>query len=301
MSSALLSRSSGRELARLGRFTPVASYQRVGYGCAALLLASAAFHAGVFLVAGGSWEGPVSWRKPIVFGLSFGITLATITWFMSFLRPRRGTGWALVGTFAGASVAEVFLVSMQRWRGVPSHFNESTPFDGAVFSAMGALVSVLVLLTVIVAARSFLRLDAPPALAWAIRAGLLLLLVSQAVGVQMISEGGNTFGAAGALKVPHAVTLHAVQVLPALALLSLLAGARERRSLRVVAVATAGYLTLIAATMVQTYGGRGPLDLGLTTTVLAAFGLALLAASAVDAVANAPLRSAAVPRLRGPQ
>ena len=301
MSSALLSRSSGRELARLGRFTPVASYQRVGYGCAALLLASAAFHAGVFLVAGGSWEGPVSWRKPIVFGLSFGITLATITWFMSFLRPRRGTGWALVGTFAGASVAEVFLVSMQRWRGVPSHFNESTAFDGAVFSAMGALVSVLVLLTVIVAARSFLRLDAPPALAWAIRAGLLLLLVSQAVGVQMISEGGNTFGAAGALKVPHAVTLHAVQVLPALALLSLLAGARERRSLRVVAVATAGYLTLIAATMVQTYGGRGPLDLGLTTTVLAAFGLALLAASAVDAVANAPLRSAAVPRLRGPQ
>jgi hypothetical protein len=98
------------------------------------------------------------------------------------------------------------------------------------------------------------------------------------------------------------VTLHAVQVLPALALLSLLAGATERRSLRVVAVGTAGYLALIAATMVQTYGGRGPLDLGLATTVLAALGLALLAASALDAVANAlPLRSAAVPRVRGPQ
>jgi hypothetical protein len=302
MPTPLLSRSSGHELARLGRFTPVASYQRVGYGCAALLLASAALHAGVFLVAGGSWEGPVSWRKPIVFGLSFGITLATITWFLSFLRPRRGTAWVLVGTFAAASVAEVFLVSMQRWRGVPSHFNESTAFDGAVFSAMGALVSVLVLLTVAVAVRSFLRLDAPSAMAWAIRAGLLLLLLSQAVGVQMIAEGGNTFGAAGALKVPHAVTLHAVQVLPALALLSLLAGATERRSLRVVAVGTAGYLALIAATMVQTYGGRGPLDLGLATTVLAALGLALLAASALDAVANAlPLRSAAVPRVRGPQ
>ena len=30
----------------------------------------------------------------------------------------------------------------------------------------------------------------------------MLMLVSQAVGVQMIAEGGNTFGAAGALKVP---------------------------------------------------------------------------------------------------
>ena len=296
----LLSHSSGRDLVHVGRFTPVASYQRVGYACAALLLASGAFHAGVFLVDGGSWEGPVSWRKPIVFGLSFGITLATITWFMSFLRPRRGTAWVLVGTFAVASVGEVFLVSMQRWRGVPSHFNESTAFDGAVFSTMGALVSVLVLLTVIIAARAFLRLDAPPAMAWAIRAGLLLLLASQAVGVQMIAEGGNTFGAAGALKVPHAVTLHAVQVLPGLALLALLAGATARRSLRVVAVGTAGYVALIAATMVQTYGGRGPLDPGLGTTALGALGLALLAASAVDAVAGVlPERSTSVPR--GPQ
>ena len=142
------------EITGAGRFTPAAPCQKFAYACAGLLLASGVFHGIVFLIDGGSWEGPVSWRKPIVFGLSFGITLATITWFLSFLRPRRGTAWVLVGTFAAASVAEVFLVSMQRWRGVPSHFNESTAFDGAVFSAMGALVSVLVLLTVAVAVRS---------------------------------------------------------------------------------------------------------------------------------------------------
>jgi hypothetical protein len=39
-----------------------------------------------------------------VFGLSFGITLATISWFMSFLRPRRVTGWLLLGVLATASV-----------------------------------------------------------------------------------------------------------------------------------------------------------------------------------------------------
>jgi hypothetical protein len=283
MTSTARSRTSGRDLVRIGRFGPVAAYQRLGYACAALLLASGAVHAGVFLVAGGSWEGPVSWRKPIVFGLSFGLTLATITWFGSFLRLGRVAGWAIVGTFAAASIGEVFLVSMQRWRGVASHFNESTPFDGAVFSTMGALVTVLVVLTVVVTVRAFLRTDAPVPLAWAIRAGLVLLLVSQAVGVQMIAEGGNTFGAAGALKLPHAVTLHAVQVLPALALLALVSGATERRGLRVVAVGTAGYVCLIAATMLQTYGGRGPLDPALPSTVLAVVGLVLLAASALDA------------------
>ena len=48
---------------------------------------------------------------------------------------------------------------------------------------------------------SFLRIDAPASLA-AIRAGLVLMLVSQAVGVQMIVEGGNTFGPAGAEAAP---------------------------------------------------------------------------------------------------
>jgi acyl-CoA thioesterase len=38
-----------------------------------------------------------------VFGLSFGITLATISWFMSFLRPRRVTGWLLLGVLATGS------------------------------------------------------------------------------------------------------------------------------------------------------------------------------------------------------
>ena len=59
------------DITRTGRFTPVESYQRFAYLCGALLVLSGAFHAVVFLVDGGSWEGPVSWRKPIVFGLSF--------------------------------------------------------------------------------------------------------------------------------------------------------------------------------------------------------------------------------------
>ncbi len=290
-----------KEFVRAARFTPVASFQRFAYVCGALLVLSGVFHAGVYLVDGGPWEGPVSWRKPVVFGLSFGITVVTLAWIMSFLRPRKALGWVVVGTLAVASIGEVFLISMQKWRGVASHFNEDTSFDGAVFSTMGFLVTIVGLITVFVAVRSFHSIDAPSSLAWAIRTGLVLMLVSQAVGVQMIVDGGNTFGADGALKVPHAFTLHAVQVLPALALVLSLSESSELRRLKVVALGAAGYVGLIASSMVQTYGGRGPLDLGVVTSALALVGLGLLAGSALIAArglgSRLPPPTAQSPRL----
>jgi hypothetical protein len=242
-------------------------------------------HGGVYLVDGGSWEGPVSWRKPIVFGLSFGITLVTLTWLLSFLRPRRWLGWLVLGVFAFASVGEVFLISMQTWRGVASHFNEDTGFDGMVFSLMGMLVGLVALVSVAVTIWAFAKLDAPPSLALAIRLGLVLMLVSHAVGVQMIVEGGNTFGDEGALKVPHAFTLHAVQVLPSLALL-LLASSEftQRRQTEILSMGAAGYTALITSTMAQAYAGRSPLDLGALSSALALLGLGLLLVSAAFAL-----------------
>jgi hypothetical protein len=265
------------EIVRAGRFTPTASYQKFAYACATLLLISGAFHGLVFLIDGGSWEGPVSWRKPTVFGLSFGIMLMTVTWIVGLMRTGKITGWIVMGVLSMASVAEVFLISMQRWRGVASHFNESTPFDETVFSMMGLLVTFVAAITVLVTIRSFWPMEASASLAWAVRIGLVLLLVSQAVGVQMIAEGGNTFGAAGALKVPHAFTLHALQVLPALALLLVVAEFTERQRLEIVALGGVGYGLLIASTMTQTYAGLAPLEPSNLATSLAASGLVVLA------------------------
>jgi hypothetical protein len=267
------------DLVDAGRFTRVAPYQRFAYVCGALLLLSGAFHAGVYLVDRGPWEGPVSWRKPVVFGLSFGLSVVTLAWIVGWLRLSRRAGWLVLGVLSVASVGEVFLISLQKWRGVASHFNEATAFDGAVFSVMGTLVFLVGLMTALILIRSLLRIEAPASLALAIRAGLVLMLVSQAVGVQMIVEGGNTFGEAGALKLPHAVTLHAVQVLPALALVLSLSSAPEPWRARIVALSTGGYGLLIASTMVLTYSGRGPLDQGAASAALAIGGLAVLAAA----------------------
>jgi hypothetical protein len=48
------------------------------YAVGAGLVAVGLFHLGVFLVNGGAWKGPLSWRKPVTFGLSFGVTTLAV-------------------------------------------------------------------------------------------------------------------------------------------------------------------------------------------------------------------------------
>ncbi|MGH9053776.1 MAG: hypothetical protein ACRDWX_12305 [Acidimicrobiia bacterium] len=181
---------------------------------------------------------------------------------------------------------------MQQWRRVASHFNRVTAFDETVFALMGVSIIFVALVIVAVTGWSFLSLEAPLSLAWAIRIGLLFLLLSQTVGGAMIDNDSNTFGAAGAAKVPHALTLHAVQVLPALAWVLGFADLDERTRLRVVGVGALGYGSISAVAMLQAFGGRATFDLlpSLTTLLVAGVGLLLSATvSAVLAVYRRPV------------
>src|ERR1700754_2209527 len=103
--------------------------ERACYVLAAVFVASGLTHVAVLLVTGGSWTGPLSLRKPATFGLSFGLTLATITWGLSFLSPRQGPHPGrnqgpdrLLAVFAAACLLEVVVITTQAWRGRPSHF-----------------------------------------------------------------------------------------------------------------------------------------------------------------------------------
>jgi hypothetical protein len=53
--------------------------ERIWYATAVVLTAAGLFHVAVYAVDGGPWQGPVSGRKPVTSGLSFGLTPATIT------------------------------------------------------------------------------------------------------------------------------------------------------------------------------------------------------------------------------
>jgi hypothetical protein len=99
--------------------------ERACYVVGAVLMASGLVHLGVLVVTGGSWQGPLSWRKPTTFGVSFGLTLITIAWVASYIRLGRRTRNWLLGLFAGACVLEVSLIFGYRtvlvrpggWRG----------------------------------------------------------------------------------------------------------------------------------------------------------------------------------------
>lgn len=248
-----------------------------------ILLLSGAFHFVVFLLSGSSWEGPVSWRKPTLFGISFGITLLAMAWVMSYLPGRRLLSWALAVALAGSSLGEVFLIDMQRWRGVPSHFNFGTPFDTLVFSVgMAGFVAITATALVVLTVWAFLSAEGPPSTVLAIRAGLTMLLLAQVLGGAIIAVGngqvntvsgfdphavrvfgpnGVIFGAAGIMKLPHGVALHGIQLLLGLAWLAGLARAGEAARVRIVTAGTIGYAGILAVSTYQTFNGRAPLAL----------------------------------------
>lgn len=234
--------------------------ERIGYLVGAALVLAGVAHVAVFLINGGPWYGPVSWRKPITFGLSFGLSLISVAWVASYLRLTERSRTVLLGVFAADCVLEVTGITLQAWRGVPSHLNTETAFDTVVAFglALGGAVLVVVLGTLaVVALRG--RVDGAPSMRLALRAGFGLLATGLLAGAAMIARGeilingGDTqagYDHAGFLKAFHGVTLHAVLVLPALAWLLARTRLDEVARTRVVAWAVTTYVAAAAAILV---------------------------------------------------
>ncbi|MEU0435650.1 hypothetical protein [Streptomyces sp. NPDC006290] len=193
----------------------------------ALLVLSGCLHLLVFAVDGGPWDGPVSWRKPVTFGLSFGLTLIAITWVTSYVRMEARLRTALLVVFAADCVVEVGGITLQAWRRVPSHLNMESGFDTAVSMMLAVGGGVLVVLLTLFAVASFRsRPTGPLGMPLAVRSGFAILLVALASGAAMIARGvvltrtGHqeaAYHSTAPLKPLHGVSLHAVLVLPALA------------------------------------------------------------------------------------
>lgn len=193
--------------------------------------------------------GVPAWLKPAKFAASTGIYSLTLPWVLAVLtdwpRLRRLTSRLT----AGVMVLEVGIICIQAWRGTASHFNVSTPLDAALFGIMGAAIAAQTVAATLVTGALFRQRFDDQALATAMRAGMLISVLGAAVGGLMTSptraqisqaietghmerSGGHTVGATdggpglpgvgwsrthGDLRVPHFIGLHAVQVLPLLA------------------------------------------------------------------------------------
>lgn len=259
--------------------------------------------------------GAPAWLKPAKFAVSIIIYTLTLAWIFTLLpdwrRTRRLVGWGTAATM----VLEMAIIAGQAWRGTTSHFNVSTPGNAVLFAVMGTAIVVQTLSTIAVAVALWRQPFADPALGWALRFGMIITiagaltggmmtrptsaqLAAARAGESMTIVGAHTVGAPdggpglagtgwstehGDVRVPHFVGLHALQVLPVLALL--LDRRRITQPVRVglVLVAAASYAALYAILLVEALRGVAVVAPDAATIVqLAAWGsLTALAAGLV--------------------
>lgn len=231
--------------------------------------------------------GAPAWLKPGKFAVSIAIYTLTLAWIFTlipeWIRTRRVIGWLTAITM----VLEIAIISAQAWRGTTSHFNVGTVLDGTLFTIMGLAIVVQTLSTIAVAVALWRHRFEDNALGWAVRFGVTITIVgaltgglmtrpttaqleAARAGERMTIAGAHTVGAPdggrgligtgwstehGDLRVPHFVGLHAMQVLPLVALF--LSRTRLDRQVRgrLVLVAAASYGALYGLLLVQALGG----------------------------------------------
>ncbi len=230
-----------------------------------------------------------AWDKPLKFALSTVIYAVTWSWLIGQLRR-----WHRVASVAGWVIAlalavELAIITAAAAIGTTSHFNLTTPLNAAMWSIMGASISILWVATFVVAVVLLRNSLGDPARTLAIRLGALISLIGLGLGFLMTSPtaqqladfqgiaGAHTVGladggpglpilgwstVAGDLRIPHFVGMHALQAIPlaliALELLSrritLLRDVAVR--LRIVWVIALGYLGAVALVTWQALRGQ---------------------------------------------
>jgi hypothetical protein len=232
--------------------------------------------------------GAPAWLKPAKFAISTAIYMFTLAWVFTYLsewpRLRRIVGRGTAVIF----IAEVAIIALQAWRGTTSHFNVSTPLDGALFAFMGSAILFQTLLSVSVAVALWRQSFQDRAVGWALRLGMVITiagaftgglmtrptegqLAQVAVTHQMPIVGAHTVGAPdggpglpgvgwsvrhGDLRVPHFIGLHALQVLPILVWLLTRGRVDESRRARLAIVAGSSYAALFFVLVSQALRGE---------------------------------------------
>jgi hypothetical protein len=193
------------------------------------------------------------------------------------------------------------IIAAQAWRGTTSHFNVGTGVDGVLFTIMGVGIVVQTIAAGAVAVALWRQRFEDPALGAALRLGMTLSIVGAAAaglmtrptpaqlellraGDRVTIVGAHTVGGPdggpgmpgtgwsrqhGDIRVAHFLGLHALQVLPAFALLlhrRRIAGAVRERLIH---VAAASYATLFVLLLWQALRGQSLLQPDVTS--LAAF------------------------------
>ena len=257
-----------------------------------LMLADLAISIVGLIADPGVINGAPAWLKPAKFAISTSIYCFTVAWLLTYIAvwPRLMRWMARL--IASVVAVEIVLIDVQAARGIPSHFNVTTPLNATLFSIMGGAIGLLELCSAAVAVALFRQTFADRAWGWALRLGMAITVLGAGMGGmmlgptsaqleharsshQMTTVGAHTVGAPdggpglpmtgwstthGDLRIPHFFGMHAVQILPLLAWLLARARTPQPQRATLVQVAAAGYSGLIAILLWQALRGQSILE-----------------------------------------
>jgi hypothetical protein len=261
-----------------------------------------------------------AWAKPLKFSVSILLYCVTWAWLISQL-PRWKRMAHAAGTVIAVTIAiEQVIIMGAAAAGTTSHFNVSTPLASGLWALMAVSITVLYVATFATSVALFFWRLPDRSLTVAVRLGALIALVGLGLAYLMTSPtaaqlsdfrgiaGAHTVGLAdggaglpvlgwstvgGDLRIPHFVGMHALQIIPLVAVgLAWLARriprlASERVRTRLVRVVGATYLAVVALVTFQALSGESIVHPS-PATVLAATAIVLGAMAASIAIAASP-------------
>lgn len=208
-----------------------------------LMLSAAVLSAGLlalYLFAGATdprlLDGVPVWAKPTKFALALTIHFATLAWIESRMTAEeleKPILWLARVAMVTAFLAEMAYITAQAGQAEHSHFNLSTPYHAFMYQTVMAVGAVVLVLGPLAFAWVALRAEGLGAglrsgIVWG---GLLSFALTMIVAGYMSSSGGHLVGIptegttlpgfgwsmeVGDLRPAHFLSLHALQIFPAL-------------------------------------------------------------------------------------
>jgi len=196
------------------------------------------------------------WLKPLKFAMSLVIFSWTLIWLIHTYNYSEKWTKRAGNFFAILTIIEIVTIASPAIWGIESHYNFSNPYSALNFGLMGLAIHLTTLGLLIMMIQSFFRkLNAKPAMIWAIRFGWLCLFFSLFGGEVMVGQSGHNVGVpdggaglpltnwsteGGDLRVMHFFGLHALQLLPLFAYFLEEKQLFKNEKLRIVAVILVG-------------------------------------------------------------
>lgn len=225
------------------------------------------------------------WEKPLKFFISAALYSATFSWLYSYVDKGHKLAKEMGNLIAFLLLLELVVIVGLASAGLTSHFNVSTPFHVVAWSVMAVAISLVWGATFVLGIGLWATPRMSPELQLAVRWALVLGLAGMGIAFTMTSPqpqqvlpenwvgiaGAHTVGAAdggpglpffgwsteaGDLRVSHFFGLHALQVIPLVAIMVSLVFTRYPVRLAIIAGVAVSYTLTVAFTYVQALQGQ---------------------------------------------